>query len=87
MSVGHVITNGHIVNVTNAYQDSRFNKEIDLDRGFVTRTVLAAPIRNSTGKVVGVFEVVNKLPENKAFNHDDEVILAAFSALSIFITL
>lgn len=66
-----------------AYEDRRFNKEVDIKTGYVTRTILCMPIINSSGKVIGVTQIINKLPENTIFNAEDEALLAVFSSLGI----
>jgi len=49
-----------IVNVTDPYNDQRFNDEIDNRTGYTTRSVIAAPIL-SDGKLYGVLQLVNKI--------------------------
>ena len=57
---GYVARTGEIVNITNAYQDPRFNPEIDKKSGYSTQTVLCMPMRNREGVIVGVFQLLNK---------------------------
>ncbi len=57
---GAAVTEGIIVNVLDAYRDPRFYTGIDSRTGYRTRTILAAPLRNQGGKIVGAFEVLNK---------------------------
>jgi adenylate cyclase len=49
--------------------------------GFRTRNILCVPMRNSTGEVIGVTQVVNKLPATASFSREDELQLNSFSAL------
>ena len=70
---GYVATTGESLNVPNAYKDERFNKEIDKKTGFRTKTILAVPIRNLKGEIMGVFQVLNK--KDTTFNEEDEEIL------------
>ncbi|KAG5459002.1 MAG: hypothetical protein BJ554DRAFT_673 [Olpidium bornovanus] len=65
-----------------AYEDSRFNREVDLKSGYRTRTILAYPLRNSKSEVIGVMQVINKLPKERKFIREDELLLSAFSALA-----
>ena len=67
---GYVATTGESLNVPNAYKDERFNKEIDKKTGFRTKTILAVPIRNLKGEIMGVFQVLNK--KDTTFNEEDE---------------
>ena len=43
---GFVATTGEIVNIKDAYRDSRFNREVDLRTGYTTRTILCVPVRS-----------------------------------------
>lgn len=53
--VGFVFTKGEILNIINAYNDSRFNKESDKINNYKTNTVLAVPIRNIDGNnIIGI---------------------------------
>lgn len=60
--VGAAVKSGEIINVRDAYLDPRFNPAIDQKTGFLTRSVLAVPIKDVNGKVLGALEVVNKQP-------------------------
>lgn len=74
---GYVATRGELVNIPDAYQDSRFNKEIDIKTGYYTRTILCAPIRNDVGKAIGVMQVLNK--KDGVFDEKDERLIGAFA--------
>ena len=67
---GAAVTSGSIVNVLDAYSDPRFYTGIDSKTGYRTRTVLVAPLRNQSGKIIGAFEVLNK--HAGVFNRGDE---------------
>lgn len=41
-------------------RDQRFNRDIDMNTGFVTRNMITAPIINPSGQCIGVFQVINK---------------------------
>ena len=51
--VGYVVTKGETVNILNAYDDNRFNKEIDRINNYKTNTILCAPMLDKTNRVVG----------------------------------
>ena len=70
---GHVATSGETVNIKDAYSDSRFNKEIDLQTGYHTRNILCMPIRNLHYEIIGVLQVLNKRGE--CFSEYDEKLL------------
>jgi Nif-specific regulatory protein len=75
---GAVAMSGQTINVEDAHQDPRFYKEIDLRSGYRTRSLLAIPLRNHEGQIIGTFEVLNK--KTGAFNKEDEEILKALAA-------
>ena len=77
---GHVASTGQVVNIPDAYSDSRFNPNIDKKTGYHTRTVLAAPMRNRLGEIIGVFQALNKF--GSVFLKDDEEILDIISTIS-----
>jgi len=57
---GYVAKTGETVNITDAYRDPRFNPEIDRKSGYKTHNVLCMPMRDKEGKIVGVFQFLNK---------------------------
>jgi adenylate cyclase len=75
---GFVATKGELVNIPDAYQDPRFNKEIDIKTGYYTRTILCAPIRNDVGKIIGVMQVLNK--KEGIFEEKDERLIGSFAS-------
>jgi Nif-specific regulatory protein len=75
---GAVAQSGQTIKVEDAHRDSRFYKEIDLRTGYITRSLLAMPLRNHEGEIIGTFEVLNK--KTGAFNQEDEEILKALAA-------
>ncbi len=57
---GHVYTTGNGVIVHDTYKDSRFNRFIDEQTGFVTKSVICSPIKTVKGTVIGVIQTLNK---------------------------
>ena len=57
---GTAALTGNTVNVRDAYSDPRFYTAIDGQTGYRTRNVLAVPMRNQAGEIIGAFEVLNK---------------------------
>jgi len=76
--VGHAIQTGEIVNVSDAYRDPRFYHAIDDRSGYRTRNVLAVPMRNHRGEIIGAFEALNKL--SGPFGERDEDSLTALAS-------
>ena len=75
---GAVALSGQTINVEDVHRDPRFYKEIDLRTGYITRSLLAMPLRNHDGEIIGTFEVLNK--KTGRFNQEDEEILKALAA-------
>lgn len=76
--VGACLQSGEILNIENAYNDKRFNQEVDGETGFTTRSVLAIPVKNEAGESIGVIQMLNKRDEgNKivSFGSDDEKLI------------
>jgi sigma-B regulation protein RsbU (phosphoserine phosphatase) len=74
---GWVAQHGETVNLADAYADPRFESEVDLRLGFRTRSLLALPIHNKDGAVIGVLQLLNK--KAGPFTHADETMLRAIS--------
>lgn len=74
---GHVATSGEIINVEDAYQDPRFNQEVDRRTGYRTRSLLVMPIRDVSGLVIGVIQVLNK--RGGVFTASDQELLGTLS--------
>lgn len=74
---GHVAESGEPVNIPDAYQDERFNREIDIQTGYRTRALLCMPIKDSAGDVVGVAQVINKQGD-QCFTAADEKVFASY---------
>jgi sigma-B regulation protein RsbU (phosphoserine phosphatase) len=74
---GWVAQNGRSVRLENAYEDARFEPEVDRRLGFTTRRLLCLPIRNEAGVIVGVLQLLNKA---EPFTGEDEAFLDALSA-------
>ena len=57
---GHAFQSGEGQIIHDPYNDERFNRDVDAETGFTTRSILAAPVRNAKGEVIGVAQVLNK---------------------------
>ncbi len=76
--VGACFSSGEILNITDAYADTRFNRDVDRRTGHRTRSVLCMPVRNKQGDVLGVLQLVNKI--DGAFGERDIARIRALSA-------
>ncbi|MFP4491078.1 MAG: HD domain-containing phosphohydrolase [Spirochaetaceae bacterium] len=76
---GTVAASGEPLIINDAYNDERFDKNVDKRTGYHTRNILALPIRNSSGEIIGVYQAINKMTETAKFTKDDRehLMLAA----------
>lgn len=54
-------------------QDERFNRDIDVQTGYRTKALLCMPIKDSSGDVIGVAQVINKLNCERFTENDEKV--------------
>lgn len=74
---GYVGKTGETVNIKDAWKDKRFFSGFDLRSGFQTKTMLCMPMKDREGKIIGVFQILNKT--DGRFDKQDERFLEAFS--------
>lgn len=72
---GYVVKTGEPLNIPDAYNDPRFNPEVDKQTGYVTKTILCLPIKNNNQEIIGAFQVLNK--RGGVFTKGDEDLLVA----------
>ncbi len=78
---GTVAATGEIVNIPDAYADSRFNREIDRQTGYRTRSLITFPMRSHDGgRIIGVFQAVNKRSDGGVFTREDEELLQSLAS-------
>lgn len=77
---GHVARSGEVLIIDDPYNHPGFNKQIDIQTGFKTRNILCAPMQNISKKIIGVFQVLNKL--DSSFSEDDKELLLALASIS-----
>ncbi|XP_029110341.1 cGMP-specific 3',5'-cyclic phosphodiesterase isoform X1 [Scleropages formosus] len=81
--VGYVATTGRPLNIKNAYEDPRFNAEVDQITGYKTQSILCMPIKNHREEVVGVAQAINKkCGTDGSFTEQDEKDFSAYLAFS-----
>jgi adenylate cyclase len=76
---GASFTHQTAINVSDAYQDPRFNPAIDQTTGYHTRAVLTAPVTTRDGRRLGVMQAFNRL-DGEPFSETDVARLTAFGA-------
>ena len=64
--------------IHDAYADDRFNRSIDEQTGFVTRSILCVPIKTAKGETIGVAQTLNK--RHGKFNQNDLKLFEAMAS-------
>jgi len=75
---GSVAMTGQTINVADVYEHPLFYKEVDLQTGYRTRTLLAVPLRDLRGEIIGVGEAINK--SEGLFTDEDAELLQTLAA-------
>jgi adenylate cyclase len=75
---GRVFQSGVGLVVTDAYSHPDFNRDIDEQTGYETRSIVCAPVRTAKGTIIGVAQVLNK--RTGEFTDDDLELLEAMTA-------
>ncbi len=70
------------LNIEDAYIDDRFNRSVDIETGFKTDTIAAAPVINRKGELVGVLQVLNR--HGGAFSDEDIGLLETIAVQMSF---
>ena len=76
---GAAATSGRPVRVADAYQDPRFNRDVDVKTGFRTRSMLCLPLQDRSGEVFAVTQLLNRR-DGQPFDEADEKRYADFAA-------
>ena len=76
--VGHVAQTGKPLNIEDAYKDPRFNRSVDQLTNYKTRSMLVIPVRDASGRVIGVCQAINKYAGT--FTSDDEALFEMLAA-------
>jgi HD-GYP domain-containing protein (c-di-GMP phosphodiesterase class II) len=63
------------INIPDAYDDPRFNPDVDRETGYRTKSILCVPMRSLEGEVVGVLQALNKV-SGEPFTDEDEELLS-----------
>lgn len=75
---GTVAQTNETINIKEAYQDPRFNSEIDQKTGYKTNIILSMPICNYEGQVIGVAQIINKTNGSPEFTERDSEIFRRY---------
>ena len=69
--VGWSVKNAEPLLIPDAYLDPRFDHRSDEKTHYRTTSVMTVPLFDSQGKVMGVFQAINKQGEEKVFSNQD----------------
>jgi adenylate cyclase len=61
---GWCFTNAQSLLIPSAYEDERFSNEFDVRTGFETREIISTPLRDLSGEIIGVSQVLNRIDGN-----------------------
>lgn len=75
---GSVFLTGEPIIIHDAYNDPRFNKEVDRQTGYHTCNIICAPVRTRNSEVIGVLQLLNK--SSGPFNQEDLKLLQAITS-------
>ena len=76
---GRVAETGEMINVPDAWELPYFDRSFDENNKFRTRSVICLPVKNPTGELIGVLQVINK-KGNACFDHRDEIFLKGLAS-------
>jgi GAF domain-containing protein len=74
---GAVAQSGQSIRIDDAYADARFNRDVDRQTGYRTRSILCLPIKNRYGQVFAVAQLLNRR-DGQPFDELDEERFASF---------
>jgi putative ABC transport system ATP-binding protein len=74
---GRVAQTGEAIRIDDAYADPRFNREVDRQTGFHTRSILCLPVKDQHGKVFAVAQLLNR-KDGRPFDREDEARFTSF---------
>jgi len=74
---GHVASTGEVVNAPTVTDDARFYGGVDELTGYKTESILAVPLRDHRGDILGVLQLLNK--QSEPFSSDDTTELVRMS--------
>lgn len=69
---GACATSKQVINIPDAYADPRFNRDVDRRTGYVTKSILAVPLLDDQGNLVGIAQVLNA--KSGTFDDDDSLL-------------
>jgi energy-coupling factor transporter ATP-binding protein EcfA2 len=74
---GAVAQGGETIRIDDAYADPRFNRSVDQQTGYRTRSILCLPVKNMEGEVFAVAQLLNR-KDGQPFDDEDEQRFSTF---------
>jgi len=68
---GAVAQTGQAIRIDDAYSDPRFNRDVDKQTGYHTRSIISLPLKNQAGEVFAVAQLLNR-KDGLPFDDGDE---------------
>ncbi len=84
---GWAAMSGQPIAVADVREDSRFAREVAESTRYVPQTILAAPLVDETGEVLGVIEVLDPSSRGEHSGHDLDVLGVAASLIASVVRL
>ncbi len=75
---GYVAETGETINLEHSSADPRFLDAIDRETGYATDNLLCVPVKDRTGEIIGVLQLLNK--QAATFDQRDETLLRALAS-------
>ena len=73
---GECARTGDILNIADAYSDDRFNKDVDRNSSFTTKSMLCVPIFDEEmATPVAILQLINKTGFDQRYNEADEQLI------------
>ena len=69
--VGAAISQREKILLEDAYTDARFNRDIDKQTGYRTRSMMVIPMFDNEDRIIGAFQVINHRGEKGVFDNRD----------------
>ena len=82
---GAVAQSGEAIRIDDAYADHRFNREVDIQTGFTTRSILCLPIKNLQGEVFAVAQLLNRMDGQPFDDHDEQQFAGFIQSIGVIL--
>ena len=85
---GYAATTGSPLNIPNVYKIDtsspyQFSRQFDKSSGYVTRSMIAIPLKTARGDILGILQIINALDDDQnviSFTSADESLMQHFAS-------